>query len=628
VAALPLVEKTVPVGETVDLSTTLYPIGGNADGLTFEWKSSSSRATVSGNGTTATVTGVSAGSPTVTLTISNPDWAGSTKKLTLTCAVKVIVPTPPSKPQNVTATPGDGTVTLNWSAPADDGGSAVTQYEVSPGSGTWIASNGETSHTFNDLTNATQYSFRVRAVNAIGGGDAETVSATPSATLTEPGKPRELSAATDDGRVTLTWSAPESNGGSAVTEYRVSKDNGTTWDAVSNEDFSHTFTGLVNGTTYSFQVRAVNDIGDGEPESVTATPITVASAPQNLEATPSDGKLSLTWAAPEDDGGSAITGYKVSLGDSEWYDADGATSHTFSGLTNGKSYTLRVMATNATGDGMVASVQARLPNSGVPSEDEDDELAGGGDSKDEDDANVTEDGKSSDDVDEEDIPASGGTAMDTVSAETVKESDIAQAANTAGLPERSLVPDEDGNLVFDADEALVIAQKTWPSETIETVNSLPIKTAVVKTSGGIAALEFTVKGSRLFADRPDDITVLKVKGGAAGDSFSYSTPSAGYADRTYTLRKSGKPHHGPILPDESYTLLLFVKDGGAFDLDRTPGKVLDPAVIVKKTARKASAQDEDGEKSPSGGGCGSGAFGIAALMALAAAIAAAKKKAK
>ena len=110
----------------------------------------------------------------VTLTITDDDTAG--------------VPTAPT----LTATGGDGQVTLSWTA-GDDGGNAITRHEYQQKAGTadygdeWtvIATSapGEanaTSFTVTGLTNDTDYSFKVRAVNAIGGGAAsEEDSATP-----------------------------------------------------------------------------------------------------------------------------------------------------------------------------------------------------------------------------------------------------------------------------------------------------------------------------------------------------------------------------------------------------------------------------------------------------------------
>jgi hypothetical protein len=88
---------------------------------------------------------------------------------------------------------------------------------------------------------------------------------------TAPGAPRNFLATPGNGQVELTWSAPESNGGSEITGYRVSEDGGTTYIAASSNT-SHTFTGLTNGQSYSFRVLAVNGVGEGPAETATATP--------------------------------------------------------------------------------------------------------------------------------------------------------------------------------------------------------------------------------------------------------------------------------------------------------------------------------------------------------------------
>jgi hypothetical protein len=86
--------------------------------------------------------------------------------------------TAPSAPQNFTAVPGDGQVSLTWTAPANNGGSEILKYEVSSGS-TWIDRELNTAHTFTGLTNGISYTFRVRAVNANGVGQYASVTATP-----------------------------------------------------------------------------------------------------------------------------------------------------------------------------------------------------------------------------------------------------------------------------------------------------------------------------------------------------------------------------------------------------------------------------------------------------------------
>ncbi len=90
--------------------------------------------------------------------------------------------TVPTAPQSFTATPGDAQVALNWTAPESDGGAAISHYEVSSDNGaTWVTASTNTSHTFTGLTNGTEYTFKVRAVNSVGSGAEASATATPEA---------------------------------------------------------------------------------------------------------------------------------------------------------------------------------------------------------------------------------------------------------------------------------------------------------------------------------------------------------------------------------------------------------------------------------------------------------------
>ena len=84
-----------------------------------------------------------------------------------------------------------------------------------------------------------------------GGGPRQTV----------PDAPTNLLAVGGDGQVVLTWEAPEDDGGTAITDYEVRIDQTGEWISIGSTDTTHTVTGLVNGTAYVFQVRAVNRIG-------------------------------------------------------------------------------------------------------------------------------------------------------------------------------------------------------------------------------------------------------------------------------------------------------------------------------------------------------------------------------
>ncbi len=84
----------------------------------------------------------------------------------------------------------------------------------------------------------------------------------PEPRLTAPGALRDLTAVSGDGQVVLTWRAPRSNGGAAIRdyEYRIGGRSGI-WASIGSTKTTHTVTGLVNGTEYTFQVRAVNRVG-------------------------------------------------------------------------------------------------------------------------------------------------------------------------------------------------------------------------------------------------------------------------------------------------------------------------------------------------------------------------------
>ncbi|MDR1342243.1 MAG: YDG domain-containing protein, partial [Prevotellaceae bacterium] len=265
----------------------------------------------------------------------------------------------PSAPQGFTAKPGNAQVTLSWSAPISNGGSAVTKYKVQKDGGNWIDVTSGTTYTFTGLTNGTEYAFKVRAVNAMGDG-AESVEkkATP---CTVPGVPRTFTATPGNAQVALSWLAPASDGGSAVTKYQVQVSSGSWIDVTSGT--TYTFTGLTN-TLYTFKVRAFNAAGSGAEVSATATPYVVPGAPTSLAATPGNAQVTLLWLAPASTGGSAITRYQVQVDGDSWTNAttDGATyTCTVTGLTNGTEYAFKIRAVNAAGNGAESGEKKAIP---------------------------------------------------------------------------------------------------------------------------------------------------------------------------------------------------------------------------------------------------------------------------
>ena len=184
---------------------------------------------------------------------------------------------------------------------------------------------------------------------------------------TAPGAPTAVGATGGDAQATVAWARPASSGGSPITGYRVTPYIGTTGKTpvtVGNV-LTTAITGLVNGTGYTFKVAAINAIGAGaeSEESNLITPaamaVTVPGAPTDVTAMGGDARATVTWTAPASDGGSAITGYRVTprIGTTAQppVTVGNVLTTTLTGLTNGVSYTFTVASINAVGTGSDAA---------------------------------------------------------------------------------------------------------------------------------------------------------------------------------------------------------------------------------------------------------------------------------
>ena len=355
----PTITGTTHVGETLTAGA-----GGiaDADGLgAFSYQWNTDGAAIPGAvSATYTLTNGEQGKM-ITVTVSFTDDAGTLESLTSASAGPVL--DVPGAPTGLSATAGSGEVTLSWIAPTDTGGSTVTGYNIQQ-DGTWGTTLiTSTSHTVTNLTNGQSYSFRVRAVNVVGAGQ-ESASVSHQNTLSAPtDAPTGLTTDPGNGQVALAWTAPSDDGGSAITHYEYEVDDSNNWVSTNSATTSTTVTGLTNGQSYSFKVRAVNGVGTG-PESApaTATPSTVPGAPTGLSATAGNGQVELSWTAPSNDGGSTITHYYIEK-DGTWDTTEvPETNRMVTGLTDGRSYGFRVRAMNAMGQGAASDMASATPN--------------------------------------------------------------------------------------------------------------------------------------------------------------------------------------------------------------------------------------------------------------------------
>ena len=201
-----------------------------------------------------------------------------------------------------------------------------------------------------------------------------TTTTIPSTTTTAPTAPRSLTARPGDRTARLTWLAPSTNGGAAITDYIVqrSADNGRTWRTVNDGvSMARTATvyGLTNGHRYRFRVAAVNKVGRGPSSAAaSAVPATVPGAPRRLTATGTHRVVKLTWLSPRSNGGAAITDYIVQRSANNgrtWRTVpDGVSirrAATVNGLRSGKRYSFRVSAKNRVGRGAMSAPIRMVP---------------------------------------------------------------------------------------------------------------------------------------------------------------------------------------------------------------------------------------------------------------------------
>ena len=190
--------------------------------------------------------------------------------------------------------------------------------------------------------------------------------------LSKPATPAKPTAVAGDTKATVSWTAP-GDGGSAILSYEVtsSPEGKTCAPASLTPPLTCDVTGLANGTPYTFTVVATNGVGASDASSasnsVTPSAPTKSAPPTNVTVLAGDGKLTVSWTAPTDTGGSDIVSYTATAAtytapasrgkgrvtaqvvDLTCTTTDSTTCDITQGVTNGTAYTVTVVATNGVG---------------------------------------------------------------------------------------------------------------------------------------------------------------------------------------------------------------------------------------------------------------------------------------
>jgi len=296
-----------------------------------------------------------------------------------------------SVPKNLRATTQSSTsIVVTWDAPDNNGGFAITKYWV-------VSDNGDMTYSApfdNALVTAftktvtapligQRFRFKIAAENAIG------VSAYTSelVVLAADKPPAPTLQIIDSSRTkttcTVKWTQPVTNGGSQIIGYILRRDDGIAGSAYTTvyngvnipQRFSYVLTGLVTGRTYNIQIVSVNSVG----ESATAGTATLLAGtkPSKIDtvtfvSSANSGKISISWTQPVDNGGIAITKYKLyisqvgsALGAGTDYTNLVTLSNEFTGLTGGTLYQIAVSSVNTIGESDLSNI-LQAPAADVP----------------------------------------------------------------------------------------------------------------------------------------------------------------------------------------------------------------------------------------------------------------------
>ncbi|MEC0232397.1 S-layer homology domain-containing protein, partial [Paenibacillus alba] len=453
----------------------------------------------------------------------------------------------PDVPMLQSAIAGDGHVNLGWTSVAGS-----TEYHIfnslTTGSySTPLATVSGSVYAYDavGLVNGMTYYFVIKASNP-GGQSAASNEVSVIPQVASPSTPSILSASAENGLVRLTWNAVIGSTGYKVFKSTAAGTYGEEVTTVSGSVYSYEVTGLSNGTTYYFIVKASNPGGESAASNeVSAMPKTVPAAPTGIVASAGNGQATVSFAAPADDGGSQITGYEAIALPGDISLSGTSSPIIFTSLSNGTTYTFKVKAINSAGKS-----EASIASSGVtPRSPSSQDNSGGGSAP-------------SQPTTEIDLLVNGkieriGTATTTeVNGQTVTSitvdpkklsEKLAAEAQTVVLtiPVRTdadvVIGEFDGQLIqsMEQKQAVVVLQTASASYTVPT-QQIDLNAIIEKFGKSVALQDIKIQ---IIISKPTADTLKIVEDAAKKGEFAAAVPplnftiKASYGDATIEVSK-------------------------------------------------------------------------------------------
>ncbi|HUR58776.1 MAG TPA: putative Ig domain-containing protein, partial [Opitutaceae bacterium] len=338
-SSVPIITSAAPGPGTVAVSYSHTYTASGSPAPTFSVTSGALPAGLSLNATSGAVTGTPSTSGTFTGVVSATNAAGTTTQ-SFSIAIAASVP---GAPTIGSATPGVGQASIAFTAPASNGGAAITTYKATCNPGAISGTAAASPITVAGLTGGTAYTCSVTAANSVGtGASSGNVGVTPYAV------PVFTSAAPVGGTFGSVYSHTYTASGTPAPTFSVTSGalpGGLSLNAAS---------GVLSGTptaagTFNGVVTATNAGGTATQSFSIVIAATVPGAPTIGAATPGNSQASIAFSAPASNGGATITGYTATCTPGPFSGTGAASPVTVTGLSNGTLYSCTVKATNSAG---------------------------------------------------------------------------------------------------------------------------------------------------------------------------------------------------------------------------------------------------------------------------------------
>jgi len=329
----------------------------------------------------------------------SPSWGtiGGNCGTSSVCSFSYTVNYVPGTPQNLQATAGNSNVALQWSPPSGNGGTTITNYKIyrstTSGNETFLTQVGSV-YAYNDtsVTNGQTYFYKVTAVNSVGeSSQSNEVSATPSTSgvtvqsVDQNNIPiyglytilcTQGTSQTANGSNTCETGSSRLASGFTTVTFDVPQGQTFGVEVYNNASCSFNHWSDNAGNTYRFRLFTASN----PPQILTSvyscgSTQTAPQSPTGLAATAvSSSQINLSWTAPSNNGGSAITGYDIERSTDNgntWSTivpntGSAATTYNDTGLSPSTSYTYRVSAINAVGTSSPSNTASTTTQSATP----------------------------------------------------------------------------------------------------------------------------------------------------------------------------------------------------------------------------------------------------------------------